>query len=216
MPADTRAKVHELLSHYPRRTYPKAQILIFANEKPEHIFYIIRGRVRKYDTSYRGEDVVVNVFRPPAFFPMSWAINHTPNKYFYKTEIETEVHVIPVGDTLTLLQENPDITLDLLSRVYLGLEGVYGRLVRLMAGTARSRLIYELIIECRRFGKLQADGSYIAGASETDLAAHTGLSRETVSREVSKLKADDVLHSTGKNIIVTDIAKLEQALGGAL
>lgn len=206
-------KVHESFSQYPRRNYPKGQILVFADESPEHIFYITKGQVRKYDVSYRGEEVIINIFKPPAFFPMSWAINHSPNKYFYKTETEVELHVVPADAALKFLQSNPDVTLDLLGRLYQGLEGMYGRMVHLMSGTARSRLIYELIIECRRFGEKQKNGSYILKANETDFAARSGLSRETVSRELTKLKTAGWVQA-GKNITIKNIALLENALGG--
>ena len=213
MPEAIARKVHEAFSHYPTRIYPKGQILVFADENPDHIFYIVKGRVRKYDVSYRGEEVVINVFKPPAFFPMSWALNRMPNKFFYKTEVETELHIVPTDAAKQFLQDNPDVTLDLLSRIYSGLEGMYGRLVHLMSGTARSRLIYELIIDCRRFGKQQQDGSYLVNSTESDIAARSGLSRETVSRTISDLKKQGWVDVEGHRIIVPDISKLESALG---
>lgn len=216
MAPDIAAKVHAGFTKYPRRQYPKGQILVFADESPEHIFYITKGRVRKYDVSYRGDEVIINVFQPPAFFPMSWALNRTPNKYFYKTETDVELHVVPADEARTFLEQNPDVTLDLLSRLYRGLEGMYGRLVHLMSGTAKSRLLYELIIECRRFGEQQPNGSYVLKANELDFAARSGLSRETVSREMAKLKEAGQL-TVAKNVItVHKLALLERSLGSGV
>lgn len=205
-------KVQDYFSRFPRREYPKGQILVFADENPEYIFYLVKGKVRKYDVSYRGDELVVNVFKPGAFFPMSWAINQTGNKFFYKTEEETELHVVPARKALEFLKANPDIMLDLLSRLYRGMEGVLGRMAQLMSGTARSRLLYELIIEGRRFG--EADGTMMCRltASEVDLAARTGLSRETVSREMQKLKERGVVSLDGKVLLVHDLAVLERLL----
>jgi CRP/FNR family transcriptional regulator, cyclic AMP receptor protein len=216
MSPDIADKVHEHFSSYPRREYPKGQILVFADESPDHIFYIVEGRVRKYDVSYRGDEVIINMFKPPAFFPMSWAVNRTPNSYFYKTETPVVLHAVPTDDALAFLKENPDVMLDLLSRLYRGLEGMYGRLVHLMSGTARSRLVYELIIECRRFGAEQPDGGYLLKINELDLAARSGLSRETVSREMSKLKDKKWVNITKSGIVVHDIAKLQGSLGDGL
>lgn len=213
MAAPVQEKIAATLGAYPKRTYPKGQILIFADENPEHIYYIVRGRVRKYDVSYRGDEVIVNIYKPPAFFPMSWAINHTPNKYFYKTEEETEMHVIPADDAVDFVKNNPDVLYDLVSRIYSGLDGMLGRIVHLMSGTAKSRLIYELIIECRRFGEQKADGSYDLGVTESDLAARSGLSRETVSREMRKLKDRGWLSVTPQQLRVNDINVLEHLLG---
>ncbi len=213
MPDEIAAKVHESLSRYPRHIYPKGQILVFADENPEHIFYITKGRVRQYDISYRGDEIVVNIFKPPAFFAMAWALTDTPNKYFFRTETELETYLIPLADARTFLEANPDVILDLLTRVYRGAEGLLGRLVHLMSGTAGSRLIYELLIECRRFGKPTADGQLLLDTTETDLAAHSGLSRETVSREIAKLKARGWLRVDSGHIVVTDLAGLEHSLG---
>ena len=213
MEPDIAKKIHHYFSQYPKRSYPKGQILVFADESPEHIFYIVSGRVRKYDVSYRGDEVIVNIFKPPAFFPVSWAINRTPNHYFYKTETLTELHIVPTEAALEFIQSNPDVMLDLLGRVYRDMDGMLGRIVHLMSGTAKSRLIYELIIECRRFGEKNNDGSYTLNTSEVDLAARTGLSRETVSREVQKLKEQGLVTVTGKILAVQKVAALEKILG---
>lgn len=206
-------KVDKEFSKYPKRSYPKGQILVFADENPEYVFYITKGRVRKYDVSYRGDEVVVNVFKPPAFFPMSWAVNRSPNRYFYKTENDTELHVVPVDEALQFLKDNPDVALDLLSRIYRGMEGLLGRVVHLMSGSAKSRLLYELIIECRRTGVKNKDGSYTLDLSEVDLAARSGLSRETISREMHKLAADKLAGMAGKNIRVSSLEALEKKMG---
>jgi len=209
-------KVYQAFSKFPKRSYPKGQILVFADENPEHIFYLVNGRVRKYDVSYRGDEVVVNVFKPNAFFPMSWAINKSDNKYFYKTETKAELHIVPTKVALDFIKANPDVMLDLLSRIYRGMDGLLGRVVHLMSGTAKSRLIYELIIECRRFGQKDFVGHITLTTNEVDLAARTGLSRETVSREMQKLKSSKAVSITGKIITVKDLAALEKLLGSEI
>lgn len=213
MDDDVAAKIDTALSKYPKRSYPKGQILVFADETPEHIFYITKGRVRKYDVSYRGDEVIVNIFKPPAFFPMSEAINHSHNNYFYKTEEETEVHIVPAEEALRFLKDNPDVMLDLLMRIYRGMDGLLGRLVQLMSGSAKSRLLYELLIESRRFGKKNPDGSITLTITEVDLASRAGMSRETVSREMKQIKADGLVGVTPKGITVKDLSTLEEKVG---
>ncbi len=207
-------KVQEAFSKYPKRSYPKGQILVFADERPEHIFYLSEGMVRKYDVSYRGDEVIVNIFNTGAYFPMSWAINKSPNKYFYKTETKSELHIVPTDVALEFLKANPDVMLDLLSRIYRGMDGLLGRVVHLMSGTAKSRLIYELIIESRRFGTNNNNDSYKLSVNEVDLAARSGLSRETISREMQKLKDIGIVSFSGKVIEVKDLTALEKMLGG--
>jgi len=212
MSSNAADKSKKYFSTFPKRTYPKGQIIILAEEEPEAIYYIVDGKVRSYDLSYRGDEVVMNIFKPQSFFPMSWAINRTPNKYFYKTEEETTVHVIPAKVVVEFVQKNPEVMFDLLSRLYYGLDGLLGRMVHLMSGTARSRVLYELIIECRRFG-VQTTNGYELDVSEVDLAARSGLSRETVSREIGKLKQQNFLALKGGKVHITQFKKLEALLG---
>lgn len=205
-------KIHQNLSRYPKRQYPKGQIIVFADESPGYIFYIAKGKVIKYDVSYRGDEVVVNVFKPPAFFPMSWAINRTENTYFYKTDDETELHIVPADDAVKFLKNNPDVMYDLLGRMYRGMDGLLARMVLLMSGTAKGRLLHELLIEALRFGEQQSDGSYLLKTSELDLATRAGLSRETVSREMRKLKDAKLIKIAKNQIVVLDLPKLETAV----
>jgi len=213
MPDTVNDKIDAAFSKYPKRSYPKGQILIFVDESPEYVFYITKGRVRKYDVSYRGDEAIVNIFKPPAFFPMSEAINHTPNKYFYKTETEAEVHIVPFEAAVQFLKDNPDVMLDLLARIYRGMDGLLGRLLHLMSGSAKSRLLYELLIESRRFGKKNDQGGCALDVTEVDLAARSGLSRETVSREMKRIKADGLVSVSSKGITIKNLKELEQKAG---
>ncbi len=209
-PVTAMQQVDEYFSTLPKRLYPKGHIIIFAGENPEGIFYITKGRVRKYDVSYRGDEIIVNVFQPPAFFPMSWAFNRENNQYFYKAETEIEVRIAPVEDALEFVSGHPDVMADLLSRLYRGTDGLLGRMVHLMSGTAKSRMIYELAIECRRFGEEHGERGFTIKINEGDLASRSGLSRETISREMSKLKAEGLVNVDKKQITVIDLAQLEK------
>lgn len=206
--------VHEYFSKFPERRIPKGQILVFAGEEPEHVFYLAKGKVRKYDVSYRGDEIIMNLFKPGSYFPMSWALNRSaPNHHFYKAEEDSVVHLVPPDKVLEFLHAHPDVALDLLSRIYRGMDGLFGRMARLMSGTAKSRLVFELVIECRRFGTPEPDGSYALATTESDLAARSGLSRETVSREIRKLKAAHLVAVTHGGITVKDLPALEKLQG---
>lgn len=216
MAQEVAEKIQSFFTTYPRRTYPKGQIIIFANEDPQFVFYIAKGKVSSYDISYKGDEVTVNLFKPDSFFPMSWAINKTKNVYFYRTEVETTLHVVPPEDVLNFISKNPDVLLDLMGRVYKGIDGLLGRLTNMMAGSAKERLLFELVLECRRFGTKKADDSYQLDISESDLAARTGLTRETVNREIHKIKRLDLVSVSPKGILIKNFKGLKKQLSQEL
>lgn len=205
-------KVEQFFAKYTLRSYSKGQILLLADEKANNIFYLESGRVKCYDVSYRGDEVIVNVFRPPSFFPMSLAINNGTNPFIYEAETDVKLRMAPADLVVEFVRDNPDVLFDLLSRVYRGIDGLLGRMAQLMSGNASSRVLYELVIECRRFGKPSQTGCEIS-INEKDLAARVGLSRETVNREISKLKKQDFLVINSGSMTVRNVAELAKKLG---
>jgi len=209
-------KIDSFFGHYPQRTYTKRQLLLHAEEPINSVFYIITGRVSQYDIAPNGNEVVVNIFKPGAFFPMSSVINDTPNHYFFESSLATTVRVAPKSDTVRFLHEHPDVLFDLLARVYRGVDGVLRRMAHLMGGSAESRLIFELLNTASRFGELQPDSSVIIHITESDLAKHSGLARETVSRLLKELKAAQLLQTISGGLLITSTADLDARLGTSL
>lgn len=208
-------KIEGFFAKYPLRRFKKGQILVYAGDDPPGVFHLVSGQVRQYDITESGDEVVVNVFKPPAYFPMSWVINKTPNQYFYETATPVTLRQAPAPEALKFLKDNHDVMFDLLSRVYSGSDGLLRRMAHLMGGTARSRTIFELINECRRFGKDQ-DGIYVIEINESELAARAGLSRETVSRELHKLKEKGLVDTSRNSISIKNLKRLEKELGSSL
>ena len=204
-------KVDQFFSNYPVKSVPSGQVILQAGDQPQLVYHLIQGRVKQYDLSEQGTEVIVNVFKPPAFFPMSYVINDAPNEYYFETEIETQMHQAPAAEVLDFLKANPDVLYDLLARVYRGTDGLLRRVAHLMSSSARSRLAYELLVECRRFNESSESGISV-NLSEADIASKAGLTRETVSRELQKLKAEGLVTSNKRQIVVPSADRLEQAL----
>lgn len=215
MASEVERKIEEFFAGYELKSFDKSHILVYAGDEPPGIFNLVKGQVRQYDISDQGDKMVVNVFRPPAFFPMSWAINKTPNQYFFETATAGAYRLAPPEDAVRFLRTNPDVTLDLLKRVFLGTDVLQRRMTHLMGGSAKTRILYELLLEGRQFGQKQSDGACIIAMHVNELAARTGLSRETVSRSIAKIKDLGIKVKPG-GIEVKDLKILESALGDDL
>lgn len=205
-------KIDEFFSQYNVREYRKGQILVFAQEEPRYVFQLVEGNVRQYDISAHGDEIVVNIFKPRAFFPMSWAINKTPNTYFYETTSTVKLRQADPEKTVEFLRANPDVLFDLLSRVYRGTDGLLGRMAHLMGGSATARVVYELVISCERFGEKDTKTGYVIPINESTLATLTGLSRETVNREVRKLAVRKLVEPGRTGIRIHNLDNLRSAL----
>lgn len=204
-------KLDNFFKQYKHQIYQKGEILIRVDDDPEGVFYLTSGTVKEYAISKKGEELVVNIFKPISFFPMSWAINQSPNNYYYEALEEAETWKAPREKVVEFIKSNPDILFDLMSRVYKGTDGMLKRMTYLMAGEAYSRVITELLITAKRFGKPEGEMAQLH-ISEKDIANQSGMARETVSREIKSLKDKGLVTFRKNELIIKSISDLENEL----
>lgn len=204
-------KVEDFFEKYPARKYQKGQILILNDDEPKTIYLLRSGSVKQYDISYRGEELVLNMYKPGAFFPMSYALNGGKSQYIFEANTDIEVRQAPSEDVVSFLSTNPDVLADLLARVYRGTDALLGRIVQLADGSAKTRLVYELVITAKRFGQQDGD-KYTLQITEKELGTRAGLSREAVSRAMQKLKSEDLANLEDGCIIIKNLTKLEKSI----
>ncbi len=200
---------------YPRQSYSDGHVLLTPDDAPEGIYFLESGHVKQYDIASNGDEVVVNHFRPGAHFPMNWAINQQPNEWYLEADGDIVLHIAPVEDTMEFFRNNYDSFLLYVQRLCSGATGQQRRMAHLMGGSARSRVLFELITEFRRFGNEHGKELTI-NISETELAAKAGLSREAVNRELSKLKSEGLVTRKYRAISTASIEPLQEQLGQAL
>lgn len=197
---------------YPLKRYKKGHVFILPGETVDIAYFLIEGKVKVYDVSYRGDEIIITNRVPPAIFPISFVVNTAPTRYMYEATTDTVIRQAPIKDVREFLYDNPKVVLDLLANSYTILDSVLERMVHYIASNARSRLIYALLSECREFGVLNDDGTYRIDVNEKELGSRAGLSRETVSREARSLKRMKLLEIHHHYMIVNHIDQLENYL----
>lgn len=197
-------KLEKFFYKFKNQNFKKGDILIKPDHPPSGIFCLKEGVVKQYAVSANGEELILNIYKPVSLFPMAYAINNTLPQHYYEAMTPVSAWSAPKEDTLKFISKNEDILFDLLSRIYKGLEGFFLRMENLMAGTAKARLITTLLIYTKRFGKLKI--------TEKDLASQSGISRETVSREIQKLKEKGLINFHKSILTIHDLQKMEKEL----
>lgn len=208
-----RQKLSDFLAGFNSQVYLKKEIVGRPDEDPGGVYCIQGGAVRMYTISANGEEIVLNTFKPWAFFPMGWVLNDTLPRHYYEAMENVIVKKVPKTVFLKFLEENPDVLMDLIKRIYFGLEGYFMRMEYLMSGNAASKLITELLILGQRFGVTEKNKIVVSlKLTEKDLAALTGITRETVSRELNKLKLKGLVELNKNTLTISDLSQLEHEL----
>lgn len=197
-------------SNYPLRRYKQGHILVKPGDEIRCAHLLIEGKVKVYDVSYRGDEIIITNRIPPAVFPMSFVLNSAPSRYIYEASTDIVVHEIPTGDMRAFLDTHPKIVRELLSNLYAILDDVLERMVHYITSNAKHRLVYAIVSECKEFGTLLEDNTYRIDVNETELASRAGLTRETVSREARSLKRAHQLEIHRNFMIVHSLHELEE------
>lgn len=142
---------------------------------------------------------------------MMGVVNKVANQYYFETLTLASIKLAPKEKVLEFIKNEPEVMFDLLKRLYSGIEGVLFKMTQLMSGNAYAKLISVLIISAARFGKNTTDGIHLT-TTEKDLATQAGMSRETVSRQLQKLKKEGLIDIKRNSIIIPSINKLEERL----
>ncbi len=204
-------KVNHFFSKHERHTYKKGEYLKTPDKQLEGVFCLQNGVVRCFAISKEGAELTINIFKPVSFFPVGWVINNASDNYTYQATTDVEVFIAPKDAVEKFMQDNPDVVYDLLKRIYRGLEGYFMRMESLLSGEPYFRTVVQLIIHTRRFGKKEGE-QYKVNLTHSQLASLAGLSRETVTREIKKLEDKKLIQYEGKQLMVLDIAKLEEQM----
>lgn len=205
-------KLDDFFTQFKHQEYKKGEILIRADDEPQGIFYLKSGIVRQYSISKDGEEQTLNLYKPVSFFPLMWAINNTPNTYNFEAVTTAEIYRVPKDQVIAFLKDEPEIMYDLISRLYKGMHGLLSRIEYLQSGDAYSKVIYALLNASYRFGEQKENAEIELSITHREVSGLTGLTKETVSRECTRLEKEGFIINTNHMVKICDMHKLEREL----
>src|SRR3989338_5325760 len=215
MNSEVQYKLLKFFSKYKKKQLKKGTIFISPDQKIKGVYFLIKGTVRVFLISKNGVEITVNIFKSPSFFPMNWALNNNQNRHFYDCLSNCDLYLSPKKEFNVFFKSNHDLVLDLLERIYQGLEWYMLRIESLIGGDAHSKLLSHLLIQAKRSNQ-DLERVIKLRLSHTYLATETGLSRETVTREMKKLKDRGIINYQGNTLLIFNLSVLEKELSSSL
>lgn len=192
--------------------------LLLSYSDGSSVILIEKGYVKRYLLSRDGNASIQGIYGPRYIFPLTGVfrrllgkkIYHSSESYFYEAVTDVEYYSCPTSALIDMIDKNPLIYRDLLIDAGKRLQASTQTLDNQSLKNARQRIAHLLVYLAREFGKKSSKGTKIEiPLRHQDLADILNISRETASRELSKLKGKIVV-SGRSQIIIPDISKLEK------
>lgn len=207
--------LRDYMARYPSRIIKKGRPLFYQGEIPRSALFIKSGVVKLYNISANGEEKIVGYEGHDALLPSEWLFSRSPVSLYYSdTFIDCEVASVPRDDVLELINTKSEVGLALLDRyisMYIGSTMHLHALEQLRSGDKLLHILQYLVL---RFGKEVSKNHFQIPLRLThqEIANLVGLTRETVSTEIGKLKKSGIL-SMKDVYYVVDIDKAVRILG---
>ena len=191
------------------RNYKKGEMLIRADDDPQGIFCLTKGYVRQYTISPAGNELSLHILKPISYFPMVWAINGTPNVYFFEALTEVEVGRAPQEQVVSFIKDKPSLLFALMSELLEDYAETLTRVEHLVFSDAHRRVISILIYIAKHFGQPHKRGIIVNHRfTQADIATLVGVARETASIELSKLEKEGLVKYIDHSILFEDLNSL--------
>jgi CRP/FNR family transcriptional regulator len=129
--------------------------------------------------------------------------------------VNSRIYFISKQDFHSLCLVHPQVPLKVLKVVGARLRRLVGIIEELSFTTVRSRLI-SVLVRMAKAGKKTAAGIEIQlPPSNQELASEIGTVRELVSRNLSRLQAEELITMEAKTVIIPDLKRLQAELENA-
>jgi CRP/FNR family cyclic AMP-dependent transcriptional regulator len=194
------------------RYFEAGQLIFSEGEACAGLWIIETGKVRIFKSSPSGREQVLAIEGPgssvaelPVFDGGRYPASAAPVN-------EAKLLFISKEDFQSLCLKHPEVALKVLRIVGRRLRGLVGIIEELSFTTVRHRLI-SLLVRTAKEGNRTSEGVEITLAeNQQELAAQMGTVRELISRNLSRLQAENLILVEGRKIVITDLPALEEAL----
>lgn len=206
--------LNKFFSRYPLLTYKKDDIIIRADDEPPGVYFVRSGYVRMGSILADGGELTFNIFKPGAFFPMTWAISEAKNSYLYQAISELRVCRAPKLEVIKFVKENPEVLYDLTRRILVGLDSLLTNIQYLLFGNSYNRIAAAILLLAKRFGQKTPNGQMTISLDliHQDIANLVGVTRETASIALKRLEKRGVIARNRKKFIVNNVQVLEKEI----
>lgn len=216
---DTPDRLQSLLYQGESIEYEKGSLIQATDQEKQTIFLVHEGFVKRYLINGEGSIYVQIIHGPGDIFPLTVILNELTSTrvhkgmetYYYEVMCDSVIYSMDTEKFINSIKEDSSLYEELLE---LSSKRLYSNMNKLESQALRSaygKIAHQLVFFARSFGREQEDGIKIEMPfTHQDLADLLSLTRETVSREMVKLRNDGFISVDDDNhVIVQDADELE-------
>lgn len=195
--------------------FPAQQLIFAKGDAGDALLFIDSGRVEISLTTIAGDKSIIAYLGAGdclGEMAVLMGSNRTADSY---STTDVTGQMIQRAKLNSFLVQHPEATLGLVSDLCHKLERTTGNLADHVVSTGTTRLAKVICDLYSRWGRADADGNYrlSPGVSQSDLGEMSGLTRESVNRQIKAWEKDGIVKREGRALIVCDPVQMTELSG---
>lgn len=195
--------IERFLAHCHKRRYPSKSVIIYADDTPDSLYYIIEGSVTVLKEDDDGHEIVLAYLNAGDFFgEMGLFMDESNRSAWIRARGACELAEISYDKFREVAKEYPDVLFALSSQMAIRLRRTSNMVSRLAFMDVAGRVARTLLDLTKEPDAMtHPDGMQIR-ITRQELGRIVGCSREMVGRVLKNLEAQSLITARGKTIVV--------------
>jgi CRP/FNR family cyclic AMP-dependent transcriptional regulator len=194
-------------------SYPAGAMLFVEGQVPRGGYLLCKGRVKLTMTSPDGKAIILHIVEAGELIGLNSALSGLPYEISAETLEPCQVNFIKREALLRLVHDHPEIAEHVTRQVSRDYQSACFQIRSLGLSRSASEKIVRFLLSAATKGKESSQGLRINLAlTHEEIAQIVGVSRETVTRTLSDLKAKALISVKGPMVILRNRPGLEAML----
>jgi CRP/FNR family transcriptional regulator, cyclic AMP receptor protein len=200
----------ELARHWKVSTYPEGAMVLSESDTGDDVFFVLEGLARAATFTDHGREVFYSDLPQGEAFGIFAAIDGQPRSANVFAKAPSRIARLSASQFRQVLYGNPRVTEAFMRYLVDRIRDLSSRMTEATTLSTEQRLCAQLLRMCE---KTSNDRGYIERlATQHELATLISSQRESVGREMSKLKDQGLIRREGRSLVILSLHGLESKL----
>jgi len=199
----------DLVANQSDQKYLKGDVIFREGSVPAGIFLIRSGKVKKYKVDNLAKEVIIYVANQGELIGYHAVLSEERYPDSAAAIEDSMISFIPKEDFISILHRSPAFTHRLLKTLSHEFTVLANTISVIAQRTAHERLAIALIVLREKYkDDKPGEKDIILNISRMDLASMAGIAQENVIRLLKEFKAEGIIETEGRKILIKDIRRL--------
>jgi len=189
--------------------FEKGASPFFPDELLEYFYVIVEGRIKSYQINFEtNKEQTIFILKRGDMFDVISLLDHKPHDVIYEVMEPAKVLQLPIERVRYWLQNDPNFSQKFLPYIAAQMRHTEELATDLALYDTKDRLINLLLDNLNPNKRFKY--KLLENLSNSEIAKLLGTVRHVVERSLKQLKADNLIETSRRNIIIKNFEKLQE------